>query len=263
MFLRTNNLRFFSFNRSSEFSRKSLNKLGELYLLRHAECEHNLTGSCAGYNNESIPTKKGIEDTRNLSILLSQNHLKFDNVYLSPLRRVLITSKVFLENFPQIETTITEALAERNFGKFTGMSKAHIEKILGPKEFYKYIHDIKFLPPNIEPGDKYYQSSSLYGYWPNNHKGESYQCVINRVNPLLEEIKIKLHSGKNILIIGHSHNLQILQMLLLKDKFNLGIDKYKLAHVRPVIFKFKLDFNDNLLVESRSCPDISSQILQI
>lgn len=263
MFNRTNHFNFFSSKKSAFFNTISTNKTGELYLIRHAECEHNLNGYCAGYNNASIPTQRGIETTQKLGKILSNSHLKFNNIYMSPLRRVLITSRALLEDFTQTEITITEALAERNFGKFTGMSKAHIEKILGPKEFYKYIHDINFFPPDIEPGDKYFQSSALYGYWPNNHKGESYQCVINRVSPFLEEIQTKLRAGKNILIIGHSHNLQILQMLLYRDKFENGIEKYKLDYVKPVIFKFKLDINNNLFVESRSTLNLTEPRLQI
>jgi 2,3-bisphosphoglycerate-dependent phosphoglycerate mutase len=233
------------------FYNLSRKKIGELFIIRHAKSDHNVQGCCAGHYNSSKPTEDGIEKTRKGGKLLSKSGIKFDTLYVSPLHRALITAQVLLKDLPPIKITTTEALVERNFGAFTGMSKNKIEEKLNPEEFNKYIHDKNFFPPDIGPGHKYFQSEELYGAWPDNHKGESYQCVINRLNPFLEKVKVELLNGQNILIIGHSHNLQILQMLLYGNTFDRGIEEYIIEHATPIKFTLSLNYDNQLIVKEK------------
>lgn len=226
-------------------------KIGTLFLVRHAESDHNIQGCCAGYYNRSNPTSNGIEKTYKVGKLISRIDVKFDTIYVSPLHRAFITAQALLKELPPITITTHEALVERNFGAFTGMSKNKIKEKLHPEEFNKYLHDKNFFPPDIGPGHKYFQSEELYGTWPDNHKGESYECVINRLNPFLEKIKKELLAGQNILIVGHSHNLQLLQMLLYGNTFEQGIEKYKIEHATPIKFTLSLNSDNNLIVKKR------------
>ncbi|MDP3561989.1 MAG: phosphoglycerate mutase family protein [Legionellaceae bacterium] len=233
------------------FNSFSTKMMGELTLLRHAESDHNVQSCCAGYYNRSKPTIEGLEKTRNVGKLLAKSDVKFDTLYVSPLDRAFITAATLLKELPPIKITTNQALAERNFGGFTGMSKTKIKEILNPEEFNRYLNDRNFFPPDIAPGHKYFQSKELYGAWPENHKGESYQCVINRLIPFLKKIKEDLLNGKNILIVGHSHNLQILQMLFYGKEFEQGIERYKIEHVTPIKFTFSLNSEDKLIVEEK------------
>ncbi len=249
-FIRRNLRKNTFYNLSAFFHHSSKNKIGELCILRHAESDHNLQNCCAGYNNGSIPTAAGIEKTHQTGQLLSQSGVKFDRLYASPFRRAYMTAEVLSKYVSFLEITIVIALAERNFGAFTGMSKNEIEKKLR-ETFHKYIHDKHFRPPNITFGHKYYQSEKLFGTFPQNHEGESYQCLINRLIPFLEQIMEELLNGQNILIVGHSHALQILQMLLYAGEFEQGIDQYKLDHVAPILFRFALNSKNKLIVKEK------------
>ena len=235
-------------------------KIGITFLIRHAESDHNTGGGCcAGLNNSSKPTVPGIEQTRIIGKLLSQTDIKFDDLYVSPLDRAVLTAEALNLS---VNTILHEALVERNFGGFTGMSKKAIKEQISHQKFHEYIRNKDFFPPDITPGHPYFHSKKLYGSWPNNHKGESYQCVINRLIPFLAEIKEKVLNNQNILIVGHSHNLQILQMLLHGTAFEQGIEKYKLEHVAPIKFIFSPYFSIrekvNLVEETSVTPFLRS-----
>lgn len=233
--------------KSNHFFKVASKKIGTLLMSRHAECDHNVGGHCAGYLNSSKPTAKGLERTRQENELLKKSTIKIDTAYVSPLARVLITADVLLDGLP---TNISprEALVERNFGAYTGLSKNQIKEKLTLEKYYQYLSDEFYFPPDIEPGHKYFQSNALYGAWPKNHKGESYQCVIKRLLPFLEELKTELLNNKNILIMGHSHNLQLLQMLLCGTSFKEGIDQYKMQHATIQKFKFRAKTDNKLIV---------------
>lgn len=226
-------------------------RIGELCIIRHAKSDHNEKGCCAGFYNRSLPTEEGIEATCKVGKMLAASEIKFNQLYVSPLDRAFITASLLLKDLPSTKMIITEALLERNFGAFTGMSKNKIKELLAHEKFNQYIHDKHFFPPDIAPGHKYYKSKALYGAWPNNHKGESYQCVINRLTPFLEKVKDELLRGQNIVIVGHSHNLQILQMLLYRRVFAQGISQYKIEHVTPIKFTFCCNSNNELVIKER------------
>lgn len=232
------------------FYSRPIKKLGELYIVRHVKSEHNELNCCAGRYN-SKPTKEGLEQARQASKLLSKMNIKFDTLYSSPLQRAVMTAEIFSNDLSSIKITTVDALMERNFGAFTGMSKNKIKEILSTEAFNRYMHDKNFFPPDINEHHKYFQSEALYGALVNKHKGESYQCLINRLHPFCEQISIELSQGKNILIVGHSHNLQILEMLLRRETFEQGIEKYKSDHVTPIQFKFSLTANGSLIVKER------------
>ena len=75
----------------------------------------------------------------------------------------------------------------------------------------------------------------------------------------LEKVKTELLNGQNILIVGHSHNLQILQMLLYGSAFEQGIEKFKLEHATPINVNVSLDSDNKLVVKERDVA-ISSEL---
>lgn len=238
-------------------------RIGELCIIRHAKSDHNEKGCCAGFYNRSLPTREGIETTRNIGKILAASEIRFHQLYVSPLDRAFITATTLLNELSSVKMIITEALLERNFGAFTGMSKNKIKELLAYEKFNQYIHDKHFFPPDIAPGHQYYQSQELYGSWPSNHKGESYQCVMNRLIPFLEKIKEELLGEQNIVIVGHSHNLQILQMLLYRSTFDQGISQYKIEHVAPIKFAFCLNSNSELVIKERVDLTQQTQLMHI
>lgn len=235
----------------SSLRKLSTKKIGELFIARHAECDHNVGGHCAGYYDQSKPTVLGMTKTFQENKILLASGIKIDRFYVSPLQRALITAQTLTKNINVSPPIISEALVERNFGAFTGLAKNKIKELLTPQQFHRYLFDQCFLPPSIEVGHPYFLSNKLYGSWPSNHKGESYQCVINRLSPFVATLKKELIEGKNILIVGHSHNLQILQMLLYRTSFQEGIEQYKLPHVHVYQFKMKMDLNNTLTIHEK------------
>lgn len=140
-----------------------------------------------------MPTQEGLEKKHHAEKHLAQIGVTFDKLYVSPLEGALITAQVLLQHLPPLQIITEHALAERNFGAFTGMSKDNIKEKLSAEAFEHYLHSPYFFPPNIGPEHKYFQSKELYGTWPTNHQGESYQCLIHRLIPF----KRRPTPGKN------------------------------------------------------------------
>ena len=229
----------------------SRKKIGKLCLVRHAESDHNVQSCCAGYYNGSKPTLNGIEKIRKAGYLLSKSDINFDMVYTSPLQRAVISAEEILKQLTQSKLTTHEALLERNFGAFTGMSKKEIRKKIGDNMFDAYMNNKYFVPPPIRPGHKYYQSDALFSPSDNSdkHQGQSYEYVMNKLMLFLDKLMQDLLNGHNILIVGHSHNLQLLQMLLRRSTFEQGIEKYKIEHATPILFTFLLNADNKLIVK--------------
>lgn len=155
-----------------------------IVFIRHGSTELNEKSLYCGVNGSELSTK-GIMEIENIKRYLEE--IKFDEVYTSPLKRTIQTSKLLTENY-----IIDPRLSEMNFGIFEGLSYREIEK--------NYIKESKAWEKDI-----------LNYRIP---KGESLKDVFNRTEEFIESIKYK---NKNVLVISHGGIIRCALSLVFKN----------------------------------------------
>jgi len=159
-----------------------------LVLVRHGTSAYNEKGLWTGWDDPEL-NEKGKEDARLAGDHLTDIH--FDEAYTSDLLRHKQTLEIILNtiNQPDVHTTESNALKERDYGDFTAKNKWEVKKKLGEEEFLKLRRGWDYPLPN----------------------GESLKQVFEREIPYYEStILPQLKEGKNVLISGSGNNLRAL-----------------------------------------------------
>lgn len=177
-----------------------------LALVRHGTSTYNEKGIWAGWDDPEL-TEKGKEDAKEAGEHLTDIH--FDEAYISDLIRHKQTLDIILDTIkqPNVHTTISNALKERNYGDFTAKNKWEIKKKMGEVEFLKLRRSWDYPVPN----------------------GESLKQVYDREVPYYEStILPQIIDGKNVIIAGSGNNLRAL-VKYLEDLADDQIDKVQIA----------------------------------
>ena len=109
-----------------------------LILLRHGECPTNKDGRLTSTTDCSLSPEGVLQVEKTF---LANQHLSFDSVVSSPMKRTMETAKPFLNNLERRMPKITDVpvdplLREFDFGVFEGVSGADL--LQGPhKDLYK------------------------------------------------------------------------------------------------------------------------------
>jgi len=123
----------------------------DLYLIRHAESEHNKTRHLiGGRSNSAQLSQKGVMQAQLLGKRLATDKVSFDNVYSSPALRAYETAKIACTEigFPIDKIMRTEDLLELSQGDWEGQLR---EKVYTPDMLSKIIaNNWEFRPPNGE-----------------------------------------------------------------------------------------------------------------
>lgn len=159
-----------------------------LVLVRHGTSTYNEKGLWAGWDDPAL-TEKGKEDAKVAGEYLKDIH--FDEAYISDLKRHKETLDIILQtiNQPDVPTTVSNALKERDYGDFTAKNKWEVKKQLGDEEFLKLRRSWDYPVP----------------------QGESLKQVYEREVPYYENtILPQLKEGENVIIAGSGNNLRAL-----------------------------------------------------
>lgn len=149
-----------------------------LYVLRHGETNYNKEGKFQGQNNISLNEKgkKQAEETRK-----ELQNIKFDKVFVSPLKRAIETAKIVVPNY---EIEIDNRIIERSFGKLEGK---------------------KSIPD-------YEERIKEFGI-------ESMEDLEKRIKDFIKDISKKFKDNENILVVTHGGVAQIINKLL-EERYN-------------------------------------------
>lgn len=148
-----------------------------LYIVRHAESESNVKEIVNGLEDYPL-TKNG--EAQAQAIGKELNHINFDAVFSSDLMRAKRTAEIIvLEKKLAVKTT--EALRERNFGKFSGKPIKELFELFDSWKTLSYSELIKQRPAD---------------------DAESDEEIIARLITFLREIAVA-YQGKNVLITTH------------------------------------------------------------
>ena len=177
-----------------------------LVLVRHGTSIYNEKGLWTGWDDPEL-NEKGKEDAQTAGENLKDIH--FDEAYCSELIRHKQTLRIILDTIkqPDVPTTESNALKERDYGDYTGKNKWEIKKNVSEKEFLGIRRGWDYPLPN----------------------GESLKQVYEREIPYYEStILPQLKEGKNVLIAGSGNNLRAL-VKYLEDISDDQISKVEIA----------------------------------
>lgn len=159
-----------------------------LYLLRHGEVEssyHKIFGGRIDMNLSPL----GHEQARAMAKYLKR--IRFDSIYVSPLKRAQQTLAPLIEQYEKQATTMSN-LAECHFGDWTGLSWAQVHE--------KYqIHAFSWL------------EAMEMAQIPN---GECSATFRSRIEPCVKEI-LSAHEGQKVAIVCHGGVIRMILSILL------------------------------------------------
>ena len=185
----------------------------KLLLTRHGETDWNLQRRIQGSTDTDL-NETGRRQAMQLaeSLLLSED--RPDIVYTSGLKRALETAEIAAKRL-QIPCLIHPGLEEIGFGLWEGLTWEQVEDKY--PELYQILH-----------------TARIYRHPP---EGESYQDLLNRVVPALQDI-IQKEGGssadRRILIVTHSAVIMSLLSHLNRTPFHEMVKRYRTQNAQII-----------------------------
>lgn len=106
-----------------------MDKPTTIYLVRHGETEWNHKEVLQGQLDSPL-TEKGLHQAH---VIAEQfEHIAFDAIYSSDIGRAKTTAEIIAQ-YHHMEVHTSDLIRERFFGKFQGMNKTEVDRILKPQ----------------------------------------------------------------------------------------------------------------------------------
>ncbi len=174
------------------------------YLLRHGESLKNIKGfeSCWPEKTKVPLTKKGERDAK--KVAGEAKRKKIDLIFSSDILRTKQTAGILGKTL-DIKPKFDKRLREINIGIFNGQSI---------KDYGKFWNGGK----NLLPIEHYARRFRIPA-----PKGEDYRDVEKRLSSFIKETE-KRYKGKNIVIVGHSRPLTLLEKIVYKYPLKKFVD---------------------------------------
>ena len=219
----------------------------KLILLRHGESIWNLENRFTGQTDIDL-TENGKKEAKNAGILLSNNNITIDFVYVSILKRAIKTNKICLKQLKidNIEVISNWRLNERHYGNLQGLNKQQTAEKYGDEQVLKWRRSYDTPPPSMSLNDKRHpQHDILYKNIDplKLPSAESLKNTLERVKPLwINQIIPKIKKCQNIMIVAHGNSLRAI-VKILKDISNNDIINLNIPTGFPYIFEFDDNFD--------------------
>ncbi|MFC3746554.1 histidine phosphatase family protein [Paenibacillus sp. GCM10012306] len=155
-----------------------------LYLTRHGQTEWNLQGRMQGHQDSPL-TATGKQQAEWLQERLE--NVSFEAIYSSTSPRAMSTAHLIQGDKPGELLTKAE-LREINMGHWEG----------------QFIEDIR-----EQDGEQFHNFWEAPHLYQPSGKGETYDALLERVIPAVEEIMSK-HAGGNVLLVTHRITLKVI-----------------------------------------------------
>lgn len=189
-----------------------------LYLLRHGETTFSQSGNFCGETDAEL-TKEGMQMAQSFADVYQK--LKWEAVYVSPMKRTIATAKPFCDAIG-IDMQLRDGLREGSYGQWESKSKSFVEKNYSDNY-------VKWL---TEPA------------WNAPLGGETAVDIANRSMPVIAEIQEK-HPQGNVLVVSHKATIRIMLCSLLG--IDLGRYRYRVNILVASVSMVKFDVNGPLL----------------
>ena len=191
-----------------------------LVLIRHGQSVWNAENRFTGWQDPDL-TAKGITQARAAAALLEQRGLHPTRAFVSGLKRAQRTLDEILValDCPDLETTRSPALNERNYGALTGLNKDDARVKFGAETVRRWRRSWAEAPP----------------------EGESLKDTATRVLPYYEStVRPCLTAGAVVLLVAHGNSLRALVMQLSKLDTE-AIEAVTLPTGAPLLYRLTSD----------------------
>lgn len=180
----------------------------KLILARHGETDWNVAKKIQGVTDTDL-NENGLRQARELAAAVLAGNLGITAIYSSHLKRAAQTAAYVAEALNLPYHTM-EALQELNFGKWEGNSWPEVKERY-PEEYGVWYTNRRYTPAS---------------------EGESYQQMLERVIPALQEI-VRREKG-NALVVIHSAEIVALQAALHNTSFQTMAKDYPIGNAQMV-----------------------------
>ncbi len=219
----------------------------KLVLLRHGESTWNFENRFTGWTDVDL-TKNGEKEAKNAGILLFNEKIEFDLIYVSYLKRAINTHKICLK---QLKKGLSKViyhwrLNERHYGSLQGLNKTETAKKYGDNQVLIWRRSYDIPPPKLDLNDKRHPKHDIlykdvdFRELPDS---ESLKDTLKRVSPLwTNQIVPQLKNSKNIMIVAHGNSLRAI-VKILKKISDEDIVNVNIPTGIPYIFELNDDFS--------------------
>ncbi|MBW4424106.1 MAG: histidine phosphatase family protein [Nostoc desertorum CM1-VF14] len=189
-----------------------------LYLLRHGETTFSQSGNFCGETDAEL-TSEGMQMASGFADVYQK--LKWEAVYVSPMKRTIATAKPFCEAIG-MDMQLRDGLREGSYGEWERKSKSFAQENYA-ENYVKWL---------TEPA------------WNAPLGGETAVDIANRSMPVIAEIQEK-HTQGNVLVVSHKATIRIMLCSLLG--IDLGRYRYRVNILVASVSMVKFDVNGPLL----------------
>lgn len=206
-----------------------------LYLVRHGQTDWNKLKKLQGGTDIPLNNEGKMEA---LALQEQFTSLKFDAVYSSDLSRAKETAEI-ISHGRNLEVITTSSLRERSWGHHEGKSFDGLKLEYGA-----------CFQPIIEHFDPDFERLH-----PELKGVETYSQAINRVIPILEDIKLKF-KGKSVLVVSHGGILKGLLLYLKLQEFTKPyVNNMAYLHLEGHDTHFRLKATQGVIRDADITPD--------
>lgn len=218
----------------------------KLVLIRHGMSEYNKKNLFTGWRDVDL-SPEGVNEAIAAGEKLNSQHIDFDIVYTSVLKRAIKTCHYVLEGIDQLflQEYKTWRLNERHYGALQGLNKEETAQKYGTEQVKIWRRSYDTLPPLLAQDDKLSaHQDRRYNFLPPKSipDGENLKITLERVIPFWEDaIAPDIISGKNVLIVAHGNSLRAL-VKYLENISDADIMALEIPTGQPIIY----DLDKNL-----------------
>jgi len=191
----------------------ALKRAFRLVLVRHGESTWNLENRFTGWTDVPL-SATGIQEARAGGQMLKDNNMRFDQVYVSVLRRAIQTMNIALDTADQHHLPVEKSwrLNERHYGALQGLNKAETAAKHGEDKVKLWRRSYDIPPPPLEASDPRHPShEAKYSFLPQEviPKTECLKDCVFRVLPFWEDkIAPSILAGRQVIVFAHGNSLR-------------------------------------------------------
>lgn len=182
-----------------------------LYLTRHGETDWNVSSRIQGQTDTPL-NETGVRQAKELAERLLEEKPEIAKIYTSRQKRAYQTAKIAAEKL-QAEVVVKDGLEEISFGKWEGYTWKQVKELFS-EEYEEWHENRRYkVPP----------------------KGESYQQLLERLVPALQEISRE--EKEDVLVVTHSAVIMTLLSYIYQKPFDEMAKNFKTKNTEIVVIE--------------------------
>ncbi len=185
----------------------------KIVLLRHGQSVWNRENRFTGWTDVEL-SEQGVSEAHSAGKILKKDGYEFDLLFQNPLKRVVNTAKIVLDELNETDIEIRTAwqLNERNYGALQGLNKSETALKYGEEQvkIWRRGYDVA-IPPLSKDSPMYPGKDPLYSDLKESEipLSENLKQVVERVVPYWNDVVIpEMKNGRKIILVASGNSLR-------------------------------------------------------